>query len=195
MASPVNSLWKCYEKWLRLMTLIDHAGKKICHDLLFITERLPEDEKLLYSFLKNNEFDIKPNRDQRSILYPHNHCTDKSKFDISLYIRIIQGLCGSKYEKYLDNLRKLRNRLFHAGCTNFTEADFKMLWSDASNILKWYNFDMSSVAGLKDCEFSLPQEYGKPLLDCIQALFKGNLESFARCLTCFALADTSFVVI
>ena len=175
MASPIHSLWKCYEKWLRLMTLIDHAGKKICHDLLFITEQLPEDGKLLYKILKKYEFYIKPNRDQRSILYPHNRCTDKSEFDISLYIRIIQGLCGNKYEKYLDNLRKMRNRLFHTGCTNLTEADSKTLWSDASNILKWYNFDMSSVAGLRDCEFSLPQEYGKLLLNCIEALFKGNV--------------------
>ena len=195
MASPVLSLWEYYEKWLRLVTLIDHAGKKICHDLLFITEQLPEDGKLLYNILKKYEFYIKPNRDQRSILYPHNRCTDKSEFDISLYIRIIQGLCGNKYEKYLDNLRKMRNRLFHTGCTNLTEADFKTLWSDASHILKWYNFDMSSVAGLKDCEFSLPQEYGKPLLNCIEALFKGNVESFACYLTCFALVDTSFVVI
>ena len=38
---------------------------------------------------------------------------------------------------------------------------------------------MSSVAGLKDCEFSLPQEYGKALLNCIEALLKGNVESFA----------------
>ena len=195
MASPIHSLWKCYEKWLRLMTLIDHAGKKICHDLLFITEQLPEDGKLLYNILKNYEFYINPNMDQRSILYPHNRCTDKSEFDISLYIRIIQGLCGNKHEKYLDNLRKMRNRLFHTGCTNLAEAKFKTLWSDASNILKWYNFDMSSVAGLKDCEFSLPQEYGKPLLNCIEALFKGNVESFACCLTCFVLVDTSFVVI
>ena len=179
MASPVLSIWKCYEKWLRLMTLIDYAGKKICHDLLFITERLPVDGKLFYSILWRNEYRIKPNRYQRFILYPQSHRTDKSKFDISLYIRIIQGLCGNKYEQYLDNLRKLRNRLFHTGCTNLTETDFNTLWNDASDILKWYKFNMSSVAGLKDCEFSLLQEYGKALLNCIEALLKGNVESFA----------------
>ena len=178
MASPVLSLWKYYEKWLRLVTLIDHAGKKICHDLLFITEKLPEDGKLLYNILMYQEYSIKPNRDQHSILHPQNHCTDKSEFDISLHIRIIQGLCGNKYEQYLDNLRKLRNRLFHRGCTNLTETDFNTLWNDASNILELYNFDVSSVAGLKDCEFSLPQEYGKSLLNCIEALLKGNVESF-----------------
>ena len=189
MASPVDRIWKCYEKWLRLMTLIDHAGKKVCHDILFIKERLPEDGKLLYDFLKYREYDINPNRDQRFVLYPHNNCTDKSEFDITLYIRIIQGIWGNKYEKYLDNLRKLRNRLFHTGSTNLTEANFTALWNYASNALERYNFDMSSVAGLKDCEFSLPQEYGKPLLDCINGLFKGNVEP------CFALVDTLFVVI
>ena len=112
------------------------------------------------------------------ILYPHHQCTDKSEFDITLYIRLLQGLYGNKYEQYLDNLRTLRNRLFHRGRTNLTETDFKTLWNDTSNTLKWYNFDMSSVAGLKDCEFSLPQEYGKPLLNCIKGLLKGNVESF-----------------
>ena len=179
MASYVDSLWKCYEKWLRLMTLIDHAGKKICHDLLFITERLPEDGKLLYKILKDNEFYIKPNREQGLFLYPDNHCTDKSKFDITLYTRIIQGLYGNKYVYYLNNLRKLRNKLFHTGSTNLTQADFETLWRDASNTLESYNFDMNSVAGLKDCEFSLPHEYGKPLLHCIERLLQGNVESFA----------------
>ena len=178
MASPIHSLWKCYEKWLRLMTLIDHAGEKICRDLLFIKERVPEDGKKLYNFLRPFKYSIELNRDQRSILYPHNHCTDKSKFDISLYIRIIQGVFVNKYQS-LDYLRTLRNKLFHTGCTNLTEAHFNKLWNDASNLLKWYNFDMSSVARLKDCEFSLPQEYGKSLLNCIEALLKGNVELFA----------------
>ena len=52
MTSPVDSPWKYYEKWLRLMTLIDYAGKKICHDLHFVTQGLPEDGKKLYNILK-----------------------------------------------------------------------------------------------------------------------------------------------
>ena len=52
MASPVDSPWKYYEKWLQPVTLIDYAGKKICHDLLFVTQGLPEDGKKLYNILK-----------------------------------------------------------------------------------------------------------------------------------------------
>ena len=178
MASPVDSPWKCYEKWLRLMTLIDYAGKKICHDLLFVTEGLPEDGNLLYNVLKRYDYSIKPNKDQSFILYPDNHCTDKAEFDITLYTRIIQGLCGKKYIQVLTALRNLRNTLFHTGRTNLTDADFKTLWDDASNTLKYYHFDMSLVAGLIDCEFSRPQECGEPLLNCIKGLFKGNVEPF-----------------
>ena len=62
---------------------------------------------------------------------------------------------------------------------------------------------MSSVARLKDCEFSLPQEYGKSLLNCIEALLKDNVESFV-CLSymfcisgyliCSNLNGISFIV-
>ena len=68
----MDSLSKNYQNWLRFVTLIDHAGKKICYDILHIKERLPTDGNLLYNFWKNNKQHINPIRGQLVILYPQN---------------------------------------------------------------------------------------------------------------------------
>ena len=144
----------------------------------FCHARVARGWKETLQHFKSYDYYINPNKEQRFISYPDNHCTDKSEFDITLYTRIIQGLYGNKHIQFLTDFRKLRNKLFHTGRTNLTEADSETLWDEESNTLKYYNFDMSSVAGLIDCEFSRPQEYEKPLLNCIEGLFKGNVEPF-----------------
>ena len=179
MDSSVDSLSKSYQNWLRLMTLIDHAGKKICYDILHIKERLPTDGKSLYNILENFIQYINPTRDQYFILCPQNQITDESRFDLTLYTRIIHGLYRYKYKEFLDDIRNLRNTEFHRGRTKISEIEFQNLWCRASTVFKKHNFDMVSVAGLRDCEFSRPQEYGKPLLNCIEGIIQGNVESFA----------------
>ena len=41
-----------YENWLRLMTLVDFAGRSLCRDVLFKIEKLPEDEVQLFKVLE-----------------------------------------------------------------------------------------------------------------------------------------------
>ena len=178
MTSPFGILWKRYEKWLRLITLVHHAGKEICYKLLFIERKLPTNGELLYEFLEINKERIKPDKNQKVVLYPQNRNTDISEFDVSLYTKVIQGLYGWYYQDLLKNLRMLRNRLFHKGRTKLTVEEFRDLWEEASNILESHKFNMESVAGLKECDFDQLEEYKKPLRNGIDGVIQGNEEEW-----------------
>ena len=41
-----------YENWLRLVTLVDFAGRGLCRDVLFNKENKSEDEVELFKLLK-----------------------------------------------------------------------------------------------------------------------------------------------
>ena len=122
--------------------------------------------------------DIKPDRSQAEVLYPANEITDETNFDISLYTRIIQGIYGEKYRRLLQDLRKLRNSEFHRGKIQLTPVEFEEIWAHALNTLGSHDFDVDSVAGLKDCNFSPPQEYAESLMNFIQDCIQGSVESF-----------------
>ena len=171
-------LWKYYEKWLRIMTLVHYGGKKICYNLLHSKESLPTDGGELYVYLTFWRKDIKPDRSQAEVLYPANEITDETNFDISLYTRIIQGIYGEKYRRLLQDLRKLRNSEFHRGKIQLTPVEFEEIWAHALNTLGSHDFDVDSVAGLKDCNFSPPQEYAESLMNFIQDCIQGSVESF-----------------
>ena len=160
MSSPLDISCKRYEKWLRLVMLVHHAGTKICHDLLHTERRFPNDGKELYEFLRVNEERIKPDKSQKLILYPPDESTDESNFDITLYTKIIKGLYGRQYDRLVGDLRKLRNNIWHKGDPGLTEEEFENLWEEASETLTSHHFDMNSVAGLKECESSQLQEQG-----------------------------------
>ena len=41
-----------YENWLRLITLVDFAGRSLCRDVLFNKEKVSKDEVELFKLLK-----------------------------------------------------------------------------------------------------------------------------------------------
>ena len=178
MSSPLDILCKHYEKWLRLIILIHHAGTKICHDLLHTKRRFPNDGKELNKFLRINEKRIKPDKYQKLILYPPDQSTVESNFDITLYTKIIKGLYGWEYDRLVGDLRNLRNKVWHKGNPNLTEEEFENLWEEVSKTLTSHHFDMNSVAGLKECESSQLQEHGKLFLNFIEVFLQGNEKSF-----------------
>ena len=171
-------LWKSYEKWLRIMTLVHYGGKKICYKLLHSKEYFPSDGSKFYVYLSFWRQEIKPEGHQVEILFPANEITDETNFDISLYTRIIQGIYGKKYKKLVQHLRTLRNSEFHRGKIHLTAVEFEKIWANTLNILRLHDFDVDSVAGLKDCKFSPPQEYAESLFNFIQDCIQGSAESF-----------------
>ena len=72
---------KAYENWLRVVVLINYAGKRLCYKILHVKEHLPCDGGRLYHKLepyKNKmHFQI-----HAEILCPSNEVIDEKKFDL-----------------------------------------------------------------------------------------------------------------
>ena len=95
MAAANDNLCQEYEKWFRLTTLIDFAGRHICYDVLFKIEKLPTDGALLYTELEGLKSKIRFH-DQREIVLPSSKITDHNKFDLTLFTSIIENKFGDK---------------------------------------------------------------------------------------------------
>ena len=89
MAASNNNLFKEHEKWLRIATLIDFAGRNLCHTVLHTKEHLPTDGAKLCKELEGLKSKICRFKEQKEILCPPNGITDESKFDLTLYTSII----------------------------------------------------------------------------------------------------------
>lgn len=67
-----------YENWLRLVVLIDSAGRRLCYEILHTKEQLPVDGAQLYcrlqSYKSNMHFQI-----YEEILSPSNKIIDEKK--------------------------------------------------------------------------------------------------------------------
>ena len=138
-----------YENWLRLTILVDFSGRNLCHNVLFVKEQLPTDGKLLYKELETVRCKYE---DQRKILFPSSGITDCDKFDVTLYTRVIKGKFGNKYDSLVNDLRDVRNKLFHYGKKEIPDREFNQLWKDTTDMLQQHEFDLGLVDGLKTCD-------------------------------------------
>ena len=173
MAAASITLSQEYEKWLRIMTLIDFAGRRLCQDVLFTQEKLPADGTLLYEELKDLKSAICRFPDQYEILCPANGITDHTKFDLTLLTSIINKKFGNKYKSLVNDLRDARNRECHRGNKILSAAEFEQLWNDTTDMLTQYGFDVSLVNELKGCDI-----FSQYQLQDIAISIQGNIELF-----------------
>ena len=149
MAAAKNNLCQEYEKWFRLTTLIDFAGRHLCYDVLFKQEKLPTDGALLYTELESLKSKICRFRDQREIVFPSSGITDHKKFDLTLFTSIIESKFRDKYKTLVGDLRGVRNKEFHRGNKTLSDTEFNNLWNDITNMLENHGFDIKLVDDLK----------------------------------------------
>ena len=157
-------LSKKYEKWLRLIVLVDYAATDLCRHVLFYKERLPTDGRLLYDELEANSEKFKniyPR--ERSVLFPSNRFTDYKEIDVTLLIKIIEKLFGKKYISLVCDIRKARNRESHRGQKDISDLDFERIWDETTDMLKNHGFDMDSVGKLKTCNIFLESQFHKSI--------------------------------
>ena len=109
MSAANNNLFKEYEKWLRVATLIDFAGKYLCRKVLHDQEQLPTEGAKLYQELVGLKNKICRFKDQYDTLCPPNGITDETKFDLTLYTSIIQQKFPNKYDSLVIDLRHARS--------------------------------------------------------------------------------------
>ena len=148
--STAKDICQEYENWFRLMTLVDFAGRRLCRDVLFKLENLPEDEAQLFKRLEPLKSRICRYPNQHEILCPLTGKTDHSKFDVTLFTSIIAVIFRSKYKSLVDDLRKARNDLSHKGDKSLSDFHFNQLWNDTSQMLVKHGFDPKLVDELKD---------------------------------------------
>ena len=149
MAAGKGNLRQEYEKWFRLTTLIDFAGRHLCYDVLFKKEKLPTDGAQLYTELEGLKSKICRFPDQREIALPSSKITDHNKFDLTLFTSIIENKFGDKYKTLVGDLRGVRNKEFHRGNKRLTDTEFDHLWNETTSMLENHGFDIKLVDDLK----------------------------------------------
>ena len=148
MAAAKNNLCQEYEKWFRLTTLIDFAGRHLCYEVLFKKEKLPIDGALLYTELEGIKSKIRfP--DQLEIVFPSTGITDYNKFDLTLLTSIMQSKFGDRYKTLVCDLRGRRNKEFHRGNKTLSDTEFDTSWNETTHMLESHGFDMKLVSDLK----------------------------------------------
>lgn len=147
-----------YENWLRVITLIICAGKRLCYEILHMIEGLPCDGKELYHELECYKNNIHY-RIHEEILSPLSKVIDETKFDLSVYATVIYYKFGDKYEELLEDVGDKRNEIFHMQDELIHSVDFELLWKDACNMLSKHNFNTDLLKILKDCDLFSAGEY------------------------------------
>ena len=70
MAAASDNLFKDYEKWLRVATLIDFGGRHLSYNVLHKKERLPTDGAKLYEEVKDLKSKICSSKTKKKSFVP-----------------------------------------------------------------------------------------------------------------------------
>ena len=170
--TTLTDFYQNNERWLCLVTLIDYAGLKLCKDVLHRKEGLPDDGAQLYCRLKDfkNKMQFKS---QNEILSPTNGIIDESKFDITLYTKLIEVMFKPKYDLLIKDLRENRNVLCHMANKDISESEFEKKWKHVCEILERHDFT-EKVENLKNSNLLAIKKLGK-ILDSIIHQIKGSV--------------------
>ena len=154
--TAAEKLTEEYGNWLRLITFIDNAGRTLCQNILHKKEKVPVDGKGFYSMLQNYKnrmhFQI-----HKEILGPLDQIIDESKFDLLLYMTVIHMIYDDRYEDVIQDLRSMRNQLFHMGKKSLSAEDFENLWSRVFNMFHKHGLkddDIKPFIEIKNCKLS-----------------------------------------
>ena len=140
-----------------MVVFIDSAGKKMCHEILHIKEGFPEDGAQLYHKLHSHE-NVKHYLSHEEILCPSDKIIDEGKFDLMMYTTVTQIMFGNKYHKLLQDVRTMRNDIFHMKDVSICTVEFEHLWNNACNYFLGIDFDIKSFRDLKTCNLFLVEE-------------------------------------
>ena len=147
-----------YDKWFRLLVFVNFAGKNLCREILYNKEGLPRDGAKLYDKLKdyNNEMQFQIHEE---IIYPSNKITDESKFNLYIYLMVIDVMFGEKYKNFLEDVRTMRNEIFHMEEVRKCTEHFEQLWCEACKMFSYHGFDTELIRDLQNCDLFAANDY------------------------------------
>ena len=173
----MDNISKEYDRWLRVLILIDYGGRQLCQNILFNQEELPMDgvglqNKLLH--LRNL------NKNQLEKVWPSNgEPPDYETFDVTLLTDIIKGKFGARYRPVVRDLKYWRNEIFHRGNKRLSIDEFRQLWRNISDMLQHHGFNLrsinfKSIRDLEVCDIILHQDYRH----IIEFILQGSIDVF-----------------
>ena len=177
--SSVHNTANKFDKWCRLVILIEEGGLSLCKDILHQRMHVPTEGQGIYKYLQRYRLEIekyKLQAYQEKILLPDDGVIDKKQLNLPLYTYIIQILDKTQNYPLIAKLRQKRNELFHAaeGKIYMKEQLFNEHWDKISQLLASLHYNVDLIKSLKteDC---LSQEY-KKTLENIARNMKGSME-------------------
>ena len=161
--SSVRNTAKKFDKWCRLVILIEEAGQSVCKDILHKRMHVPTEGQGIYKYLQHYRTEIekyKLQAYQEKILLPDDGVIDKKQLDLPMYTYIIQILDEAKQYSSIKRLRYKRNKLFHMeeDRRDMCEEEFEEYWEQVSQMLKSLDYDMVLLNSLKSEAPFLTQE-------------------------------------
>ena len=170
MSSP-QDIWNKFEKWCRLVILVQEGGESVCKEIIYTEMGVLTDGREMYKYLKKYETDIKKSKMfsyQKRALLPDDENIDKKKLDVPLFTYIIQILDKTNKYSSIEKLRYKRNELFHMEEVrrNMSVQQFDNLWDEVSQLLNDLNVNKSLLNSLKSDNLFMHQ-YHKATLDYI----------------------------
>ena len=134
-----------FERYNRLINLVDFGGVYLCKEVLFKKECWPTDGRLLYDHLRGSTFRNCRIPEQKDVVFPPTRETDIDKFDLSLFTELISKIFGNKYESLVRDLRSMRNILLHRGDKMISKDEFDKIWESYSNLLENHGLDLRLI--------------------------------------------------
>ena len=162
-----------FEKWCRLVILLQEGEESVCKYIFHTEMGVPTDGGEMYKHLQSYEADIKKNIKysyQKEIVLRTDKHVDKTKLDIHLFSYIIQTLDKNKKYPSIQNLRYIRNDLFHMEekRRNMSGQEFNYQWNKVEQLLNDFNFDMRSLISLKHINLVMNQHHKTTLDDILK---------------------------
>ena len=168
-----QAIWNKFEKWCRLVILLQEGGEYVCKHILHTELGVPTDGGEMYKYLQSYEADIKKEINypyQKKVLLPADGHIDETKLDIPLFSYIIKILDKNKNYQSIEKLRFMRNDLFHmeGNRRNMSEQEFDDQWDKVVQLLNGLNFGMSSLNSLKSDDLVKTQHHKITLDDILR---------------------------
>ena len=145
---------------------------KLCKEVLHAKGGLPKDGSQLYHELLLYKDKIQY-PEQKKILCPQSRVTDESKFDITLYTKLIEKMCKGRHQDLIKDLRKNRNDLHHMANKDISDSDFEKRRKSACDMLQGHGFT-ETVDDLKTGSLLTIKKLEK-ILKSIESLTKGSV--------------------
>ena len=147
--STAHKLTEGCGNWIWLIAFFDNAGKVLCQNILHKKENVPVDGKEFYSMLQNYQkqmhFQI-----HKEMLCPSDQFIDESKFDLLIYTAVIQIMYGDRYKNVIQDLRNLRNQLYHMRKKSLSPKELENWWSCACNMFLKHGLEDDDIQFLND---------------------------------------------